>query len=354
MRRISMIALAVMLPGMALAQKADVRWQRFVDPVEHAFSLYVPQGWAVTGGTRRLSPSDVRFGVNVTSPDKAITVFYGDPDVPAFAEPSQVLAYAGFGVGSWKPVAPGTNVLVEPYASGAEFAADWGTGRMMRTCDGAPSVAPTARPDLSRQIATAYPDYNVTTTVDAGEAAFACRFGGTAMAGYVFAATERVHTTSGMYWDVKALMGFTAPQAAEPVAYGVLALMTKSFTVDPQWLTNNTNNANQFAGEMNQSNTASAQAAMAANAQLAAADAAGIAASEHDADTTYNAIESFDYYGVRGTSDFADSDTGAVFSGLDNSYAHTYVNDDGTILQTDSENSPGNGWHEVHALPPGQ
>jgi hypothetical protein len=61
-----------------------------------------------------------------------------------------------------------------------------------------------------------------------------------------------------------------------------------------------------------------------------------------------------DAYGVRGTSDYVNPGTGSSYGNLDNSYAHTYVNDSQEIKQTDSENAPGPGWTELKAVPPGQ
>jgi hypothetical protein len=37
-----------------------VRWVKFTDPVEHAFTIDVPAGWRVSGGIKRMSAVAVR------------------------------------------------------------------------------------------------------------------------------------------------------------------------------------------------------------------------------------------------------------------------------------------------------
>ena len=75
--------------------RPDLTWTRYTDPVEHAFTIDVPQGWRVSGGTRRMSAVDIRLGVEAVSPDGLITLFYGDADVPIFTVPSDMLEMAG-------------------------------------------------------------------------------------------------------------------------------------------------------------------------------------------------------------------------------------------------------------------
>ena len=54
-----------------------------------------PPGWRVSGGTWRMSAVDIRLGIEAVSPDGLITFFYGDPDVPIFTVPSDMLEMAG-------------------------------------------------------------------------------------------------------------------------------------------------------------------------------------------------------------------------------------------------------------------
>src|SRR3974377_1340440 len=49
-------------------------WTTFQDPFERAFTVEVPQGWAVRGGLFRLGITDERPMVDLTSPDGRINV----------------------------------------------------------------------------------------------------------------------------------------------------------------------------------------------------------------------------------------------------------------------------------------
>jgi hypothetical protein len=71
--------LAVNLGGAVSALNAQERgWNRWVDPVENAFSMEVPEGWSVRGGAYRLGYGDIRVMVNLRSPDGKINIRYGD------------------------------------------------------------------------------------------------------------------------------------------------------------------------------------------------------------------------------------------------------------------------------------
>jgi hypothetical protein len=53
----------------------------WVDPSEHAFTVKVPVGWRITGGTHRNAPIDVRNFVRAESPDGTVKVWIDDPNI---------------------------------------------------------------------------------------------------------------------------------------------------------------------------------------------------------------------------------------------------------------------------------
>jgi len=333
--------------------RPDVRWSRFDDPVEHAFTIDVPAGWRVSGGSRRMSAVEIRLGVNVTSPDGAITLFYGDSDVPIYTVPSRMLAMAGLRPGMYYKPGQGVQMLIEPYLTGEAFASQWGAQRLARTCASVSRVGAKARPDSSSAIDLAYAHGGVRTSILAGEATFSCTLRSAPAAGYVFAATELVQSQTSSLWDVKALVGFTALEPHAAGAYGVLTHLVASFAIDRAWQARQQAVTAQFDRIVAQTNAAVSQAIINNGRALAAASAAQFQHSQQNANANFNEIEKYDAYGVRGTSDFVNPDTGSRYGFLDNSYAHTYVNNDHEILQTDSEHLPGLGWHELHVAPGG-
>ena len=79
------------LRGPPADASARPRYATFTDPVERAFSMEVPEGWKVQGGTKRPSTAAVQGSVQATSPDGAIVVYAGD-EFPIYSEPSALLA----------------------------------------------------------------------------------------------------------------------------------------------------------------------------------------------------------------------------------------------------------------------
>lgn len=331
--------------------KPDITWTRFTDPVEHAFTVDVPAGWRVAGGTRRMNSVEIRAGVEAISPDGAIDLFYSDPDVPLFTVPSPMLEMAGLRQGMVYNPGQGVQLLIEPYMTGEQFAANWGPRRVAESCSNVSRTGAQARPDQSQAINTTYQQYGITTSIQAGEATFACTLNGTPAVGYVFAATEFVQNQASALWDVKSLAGFIARREAAASAAGLLTHMVASFRIDPSWQAQQNNLTQQFNQIVAETNHVVSNAIIENGRKLAATSDAIFAAGQARSNATTNAIDHYDAYGVRGTSDYVNPATGSTYGNLDNSYAHTYVNNNQEIRQTDSETPPGPGWTEIKVAP---
>ena len=200
----------------------------------------------------------------------------------------------------------------------------------------------------------AYAQGGVRTSILAGEASFSCTSNGVPASGYVFAATELVQSQMSSLWDVKTFVGFIATTSRAAGASGVLSHVVASFAIDPAWQARQQEIARQFDRIVAQSNAAVSHAIIENGKALAASSDRLFQQGQQRSAATFNAIEKYDQYGVRGTSDYVSSSTGTTYGSLDNSYAHTYVGPDHQIKQTDSENSPGPGWQEIHPVRPGQ
>jgi membrane-associated protease RseP (regulator of RpoE activity) len=352
------MAAAAPAAGANVAAPAQMRWTTFADPNEHAFTAEVPVGWRVSGGTYRKNPIDIPLAIQAVSPDGQITVFYSDPNLPVYSVPNAGTAIGGFRQGSVFPIGPGVQTILMPYMDGQTFAARWGLTRISQACPSAKLMGSRPRNDTTTAMDQIYANGGIRTSLNAGEASFSCNLNGKEAGGYVFAATELVQTPSTQIWDIKYLVGIIAPAAQAATAYAVLDHMANTYAIDKNWLARQAGVSQQFDQIVAQSNAAVSQRiadnGRAVQAQLNQASQNLIQSGMHNADETYNANESYDYFAVRGTSDFADPQTGTTYGSIDNSYAHTYANDSGQILNTNSENSPGAGWHPLQRLPAGQ
>lgn len=219
----------------AAASAQAVRWTGFTDPSERAFTIDVPAGWSVTGGSRRVSALEVRTGVTVRSPDNAIEVFVGDLDIPVFTLPNQMLSMAGFGEGSTYSPGYGQSFFVNRYLPGDAFAQTWGMRRVGYACPGAKVTSVRGLPQATRAMDNLFARYGINSQIRAGEAEFACQVQGGSGVGYTFAATELVESGGNGVWGAKVIAGFTARADRKAEAAAVLSHMVASFRLDPQW-----------------------------------------------------------------------------------------------------------------------
>ncbi|HLG89389.1 MAG TPA: hypothetical protein VKZ79_19595 [Alphaproteobacteria bacterium] len=242
MRR-GLAVLCALLPGIACAEAQHrgpstmpgIEWTKFVDPAEGAFSLDVPAGWQVSGGSRRMNAVEVRSGVDIVSPDGTIRIFYGDVGIPIYALPSPPLTQLGIGVGGVYSPGVGQQFIVMPYLNGGAFADQWGAQRVARSCGEVAPIGAQGRPDVGRGIDQVFAAYGVQRWIDAGEANFSCSLQGAPAVAYVFAATEMVRTQTSALWDVKSLVGYIAARSRATEANALVGRIVASFRVDLAW-----------------------------------------------------------------------------------------------------------------------
>ena len=333
---------------------ANLRWTTYRDPSEGAFTIEVPAGWRISGGSKRFSQVEVRLGVEATSPDGKITLFYGDTSIPIFSAPNRMLAMGGLRVGSTYDMGMGVRTLIEPYATGANFAAMWGRARVARECSQVSLLGHRGRPDSSQGIDRVYAGAGIRRSVLAGEASFHCNLNGADGGGYVFASTELVQSQMGAMWDVNAVLGTVAPTPRAAEAYALLSHMASSFTIDRAWMSRERELSAQFDRIVAQTNAIVSQRIIDNGKAAAAMSDMMFKGGQDRANATFNAEEKYDAFAVRGTSDYV-SNSGTLYPNVDNSHSHVYVNyATGQVLPSDSENLPGPGFTEVHQVPPGQ
>ncbi len=150
-----------------------VKWTRFSDPVEGAFSLDVPAGWKNAGGTVRRNALQV-FGAEMTvSPNGNTIIALNDARLVSYVVPTALMAYAGFKIGSIYDGGGGTRYVVAPYQNGQQFASWYGQVTLPSFCTNIALVSSGARPDVNQQLSQLARSFGL--GADAGEATFTCR-----------------------------------------------------------------------------------------------------------------------------------------------------------------------------------
>jgi hypothetical protein len=209
----------------------NVSWIKFVDPYEGAFSAELPSGWRTQGGLVRKSTVDVRGFIRTSSPDGAMMMLFGDPEIGTFVVPTPTLAATGFGEG--RPYSPGygSTMIVSRYLPGPAFAQQY-VGKMaqMARASNVQVRDVKARPDLSSQLSGI-----AQTKTMAGEAAFTCMVNGRESVGYVLAATTLTSMMDTGIWNVSTLVGFIVPASMGASGHKLLQHTVASFAVSPQW-----------------------------------------------------------------------------------------------------------------------
>jgi len=238
------------------------------DPVEGAFTLDVPRDWQIQGGLVRHADDDLRPVVEATSPDGAVYVFAGDPNLPAFLEPDPMLATIGLTEGQRYAPLGGPGIAVRRYLPAGAFLEAYVGMRFGQSLAGMRPIAARPRHDLSQEYGAILQQVSNATIqhrLDSAELEFAAHHRGRPLHGYVLTMTLR--TTAHMpgvgsagQWRAGVIYGFVAPPGRAAEARAVLARMAETSRLDPAW-----------AQQQNQRMLAAAQAQQQTSAALSRA-----------------------------------------------------------------------------------
>lgn len=241
MRRLAVLVLLFALPTVVRAQPAPVaalpivqQWSAFQYPQEDAFTLDVPRGWQVNGGTFWWNALQFRNWVLVTAPDGNTVIAINDPREGSYVVPSQMLAMAGFHAGSLYSGGGGTIYTVARYLTGSQFAAIWGERRLAGFCEGVTLRGSQELPQLTEQVNVIAQAYGISH--DAGEATFSCMRNNMPMRADVLVSVAAIGGQAGAIWYAEWIEGFVAPAPLAGVAAGTLMHILQSIRVDPQWV----------------------------------------------------------------------------------------------------------------------
>jgi hypothetical protein len=205
------------------ATSSGPAWTQFQDPLEHAFSVQVPQGWTVRGGLFRMGFSDERGMVDVKSPDGKVAVRIGDISVPSYALPTPHHSREGevYDLGAQ------AQLIVARYRTGPEFVVLYSQARFHELCQN-PQPDST---DAGFQVPDKTPLDGAGTT-STGQIAWRCQ---TADGPRVVFAYTRTVQENGI-WQAPAIVSFIAPPEKSALARNIAFKMASSFQLNPEWI----------------------------------------------------------------------------------------------------------------------
>ena len=202
-------------------------WTTFQDPAEQAFTIQVPKGWKITGGTYRFGKLDPRIMIDMVSPDGKIDVRIGDYHVPPFAPLVPTMINLGWREGH--PYSPNgvAQEIVANYRPGWVFADLYGQGRFSSVC------RHLGLKSMKQQNTVHSEGPNTKTT--AGDVVYSCDSADGPQIAYVFAETQFYRMQSSGSWLVTWLYSFIAPQARAQDALKVALQSLSTLTITPEW-----------------------------------------------------------------------------------------------------------------------
>jgi hypothetical protein len=228
----------------AISTSGYLLWQ---DPAEGAFSVSLPMGWRISGGTVRSSKVEAHYLVRAQSPDGGAKLFMDDPSIQMREAPNQGTEAMGVKIGQELPSGLGSSLIVEPYRPGGEFATEYVKQSLCPSATmilGGPIGEQTQA--LNAQFGPLGQLGGKALRADAGEVAFKCG----ARAGYVYAITVQVMQPDGSVaiWAVYRIAGYLAGPADISAAVAAVNRMLATFQMNQAWLQNYAKESGDTAG----------------------------------------------------------------------------------------------------------
>jgi hypothetical protein len=325
-----------------------VQWN---EPHEHMFSMAVPQAWQVLGGAYRLSATDVRTGILLSSPDNRIRVVLGDSNIPPYISPSQMLAFAGLREGGTYMLGDGTRMEIRRYVSGQAYARQYIQAFSQRQCPGLQFTSNNARQDVATKFsAAARAEGMPNAQMTAGDALFTCTLNGAQVRGSLIVATIVPLPNPAPMWYVYRLYGYVAAPGLEPLAERVVQQTLDSVKVNPAWQAQQQQiAANAVAADNLRAQQIQSRALAAIREDQRAINDMIVKGYEQRS-KVYDEISRRRENAILGTLDVVDPVSGTQYK-VSNYSDYHWMNNSGVIAGNNTGSSPGPDWKQLITLP---
>lgn len=245
---------------------SDLQFVLWHDPAENSFTIEVPEGWHVMGGVNWVGPTNAQHFVRAQSPDGAIRVYIGDPEIVPRQVPNAFSwMQTGAGEGQMFRTPSGDPALLSRFLTGAEYAKQHALWRLCRQPQWVRAVD---LPELSQTMTAAIQpeaaSWGAQAMASAGEASFFC---GTQQ-GQVTAITVLGSGPMVQVWSVLKVHAFLCSDPLKSMqARYAMEHMAGSFKVNPQWNASYEQRVRQITGSIISMQNATVQASLAASRQ---------------------------------------------------------------------------------------
>ncbi len=281
---------AAMQPVRAALPSNANRYSVWRDPAEGAFTVALPVGWQISGGTVRVSQLDAHYVVRAQSPSGGAQVFIDDPRILMRELPNRATQMMGIREGQVIPAGGGANLMVESYHPGAQMAAEYvqkvlcPAATMMH---GGPIVDQTQA--LKAQFAPIAQAEGKTLQIDAGEVSFKCGD----RAGYTYAITMLAYQPGApvSIWGVYRIAGYLSTTEDSAAAAAAVNQALGTFQMDQGWLQRYAKECGDVAGNVIRESNAITQTTMQRSREMNDAMISSIENSRKNSNATMNAIE---------------------------------------------------------------
>jgi hypothetical protein len=334
-----------------MPQAAQLRFVRWTEPNEGAYTTDVPQGWRVNGGLVRPDPMRLLDPVEMQSPDGQIFAFSGDRSLPMYKTLTQMEASMGLREG----MNNGNGVLMR-YMPAAQFLPQYMAQRLGRSCQGFQITDVQNQPELAddanRKLAADGSGTN--QRVDVAVAQFRCsgEAGGLVqMVTYALATDPRV--TGGesfTLWQVYSVAGFIAPPTRAAEAGQAVIRLLSARQVNPRWAQGNQDMVAQINNISQQSQ---AQISQMINDRFRISQTPSAGSSSSSSSRQIGSSDDLNRQrenAMLDQTDVVDQRTGEQFKVVSGSNYY-WVNPQGTIVGTNAPSQPTTDFQQMTELP---
>ena len=228
-RSLLVVLFLVAIPACSFSETPSISWTPFEDRGEGAFTIDVPQGWAAEGGTYRFGYFDVRWMMDVHSPDGKILVRLNDANVPPYELPAPSLPPEG------QPYSKPQQfqMVVSRYRDGSAFAQTYGKERFKSVCRNVTVKDISWKPKPQDIPAGA-----TVTQKSEGTFSYTCDTEDGPRVAEIYARTVSFPVQYGTgFWVTDPLVSILATPENSAAAEAVAQHMIESWKKNPQWET---------------------------------------------------------------------------------------------------------------------